>query len=172
MPTDCPPRGSLEVSKIFRRHYLKWRRAEGTRARLAFREADWNAFLRHKRERGWDSVLEFGCGLSTILFSHLLLRVVSLETDSEFAKRVEAQCEPTAVIYVWDNKSISLREEFDFAFVDGILPRIPQAHAAMKHARFIFVHDPGGSGRGAIPHLIHLKEHDSYSPYMRLFENG
>ena len=109
--------------------------------------------LRYLRPRRWDdikkviieygikSVLEFGSGVSTLLFDNMNLRIVSYETDSNYMEFTKSLCSPNVVFKLWDNKSVLIDDFYCLALVDGILPRTYQLEIALKHAKFIAVDD-------------------------------
>lgn len=104
------------------------------------------------RRRRWDqlkkliieeklhSVLEFGTGISTILFSNLKMRVVSFETDPIYLKSITYLLSG-AHIRLWNNKNLAISQKFDLALVDGELPRNKQLEIALKSARFVAIDD-------------------------------
>ncbi len=88
------------------------------------------------------TILEFGCGLSTLLFSNAGCDVESYETDPEYIKKVFPLVQTGVMIMEWDNKYLNLGDDrFDMAFVDGILPRIPQIELAKEHSNIVVIDD-------------------------------
>ncbi len=101
------------------------------------------------------TVLEFGCGLSTLLMIEKGLKVVSYETSEKWAKKVRAlndKCD----IRIWDGKSITrLSGTFDLAFVDGPpgagMAGFPEGGSAREQstkiasecAKYLMIHDAG-----------------------------
>jgi len=87
--------------------------------------------------------LEFGSGISTILFPLNGLSLVSCETDEKYMEFVRTLAAPTVDFRLWDNLVSPLRhdERFDIGLVDGILPRNKQAELAIKHCRFVVLDD-------------------------------
>ena len=62
-------------------------------------------------------VLEFGSGLSTLLFNETA-STVSFETEKKWADRTKA-IKADLDIRLWDGKNVELNDKFDLAFVDG-----------------------------------------------------
>jgi hypothetical protein len=90
------------------------------------------------------NVLEFGSGISTLLFERCGLSVTSLETDSEFAKYVMDRCNVATRIIVWDNEHFPLeKEKYDFVFVDGEKPRMKQVEIAQEVSDVVVMDDWG-----------------------------
>lgn len=87
------------------------------------------------------SVLEFGSGVSTLLFAHNGLSVVSYETDKDYMELVRSLCEPKVDFRLWDNVSANISGSFDLALVDGILPRNTQLELSLQHAVIIAIDD-------------------------------
>lgn len=71
------------------------------------------------------TVLEFGCGLSTLLYSTLADKVISFETQPGWIKKISDMIPEgkDVKIYKWDGVTFQLPpdapKKFDFAFVDG-----------------------------------------------------
>ena len=87
------------------------------------------------------SVLEFGCGLSTLLFDSLGLKVTSLETEQRFIDFVKQHCSPNVELNLWENEGDPVTSQYDFSLVDGILPRNPQLKVAVCHSNLIAIDD-------------------------------
>ena len=109
--------------------------------------------LRYLRPRRWKeikeiivkrkvkSVLEFGSGVSTLLFSNMGLKVLSLETKPRYMKFVKSMCSPKVALRVWNNKNANIKDHYDLSLVDGVLPRNDQLRLAVKHSNIIVVDD-------------------------------
>lgn len=129
---------------------------------------------RYLRPKRWDeikkaideykpkNILEFGAGVSTLLFSNLGLNLTSLETDEAYLNFVKGLC-PNKVNYIlWDGKKVPLKGYFDLILVDGALPRIPQLVYAVGHTDLIAVDDFAGSiEKSFLPYLIDFKRVNS-----------
>lgn len=87
------------------------------------------------------SVIEFGSGVSTLLFNSLDLNILSIETNKSYIEFVSKLCTSKIRFKLWDNKSLNIQESFDLSLVDGILPRTQQLKYAIKHSRFIVIDD-------------------------------
>jgi ADP-heptose:LPS heptosyltransferase len=98
------------------------------------------------------TVMEFGCGLSTLLYSSVVDKVVSFETQPGWIKKISGMIpeDKDAKIYHWDGKNFLLPDDqpkrFDFAFVDGPAGgpnREWSTKAASELADLVIVHDAG-----------------------------
>lgn len=82
---------------------------------------DWEFIEKAITENNVKSVLEFGCGLSSLLLNKKGLRVVSYDTNPKWIDRVKG-INPDLDIRLWDGQAVSDMKEgehFDIAFVDG-----------------------------------------------------
>jgi ADP-heptose:LPS heptosyltransferase/glycosyltransferase involved in cell wall biosynthesis len=97
-------------------------------------------------------VLEFGAGLSSLLFATKVDAVVTFETVPAWIKKIQDLADPEKnYIFLWDGKKIEIdtkefESAFDFAFVDG--PAGGQSREfstkyASEMADLIVVHDAG-----------------------------
>ena len=98
------------------------------------------------------TVVEFGCGLSTLLYSSLVDKVISFETQPGWIKKISDMIpkEKDVTIYQWDGKTFKLPDgeptKFDFAFVDGPAGgpnREWATKAGSELADLVIVHDAG-----------------------------
>ncbi len=87
------------------------------------------------------SVLEFGSGISTILFNNLGLDVISYETDPVYLRKVKSFNLANVDFRLWDNITAKIKGTFGLSLIDGILPRTNQLSYAQKHSRYIAVDD-------------------------------
>ena len=89
------------------------------------------------------SVLEFGAGISTLLFRHHNLSVTSCETDPNYMQFVKDLVDDKVDFRLWDNNvsPIAQSERFDLGLVDGALPRNRQAEIAVSCCRFVALDD-------------------------------
>jgi hypothetical protein len=87
------------------------------------------------------TVLEFGAGLSTILFDSLELLVDSYETSAEYLDEIRSLCSRRIRIQPWDNVNLKILSHYDLALVDGIMPRANQANLAFNHAKLVAIDD-------------------------------
>lgn len=106
---------------------------------------DW-AFIENMIDKyNVKTVLEFGAGLSTLLFAKKGVKVVSIETDKKWLESVK-EINPVCDIRFWDGKSpIDFKgEKFDMAFVDGPTGgehREFSTKIASENANIILIHD-------------------------------
>ena len=116
------------------------------------------------------TVLEFGSGISTILFANLGMQVISFETSPKFMHFVSNLCQEVPIIH-WNNKKLWLSGRFDLALVDGILPRDRQLEISIKHAKFIAVDDYIGELRDELSTtLTNLERIDEGSTPLAIFK--
>ena len=87
------------------------------------------------------SVLEFGSGISTLLFAYNGLSVVSYETNESYMEFVRDLCPIGVDFRLWDNKEATITNHFDLSLVDGILPRNIQLTLSIEHSTFIAIDD-------------------------------
>ena len=139
--------------------------------------------LRYLRQERWEviketilvynlkTVIEFGSGISTILFSNLNLNILSFETNLNYIAFMANLC-PKAIIIFWNNKSLALRGNFDLALVDGILPRDLQLDISIKRASFIAIDDYTDDIKESLsPKLTNLKRIDKDTTPLAIFDN-
>ena len=88
-----------------------------------------------------EKVLEFGSGLSTILFDKMYLKVDSYETDKDYMELVREECSNRVNLFHWDNKNLVLSKRYDLALVDGVLPRRKQVALATTYANIVAIDD-------------------------------
>ena len=109
-------------------------------------DKDWAGIFRIIREKNVKSVLEFGSGLSTLLFSEMDFgEFVSYETEDEWIGKVsEAALSPLKILK-WDGMTPpSDLGHYDLAFVDGPgegFQRKISTETAAKHSPIVIVHD-------------------------------
>ena len=104
----------------------------------------WLVVLDVLEKYGVGSVLEFGSGLSTLLFEKLGVSVVSLETDGGYLRWVKSRSRGDAKFVLWDNKNFPLKiQQFDMVLVDGDVPRRSQAETAKKCSDVVCMDDWG-----------------------------
>ena len=101
----------------------------------------WNTLKPILVNNNVSSVLEFGCGLSTLLFDSLGLKVTSYETDQKYIYFVDRYCSPNVELLLWDNSGDPVTSQYDLSLVDGILPRTPQLKVAVKHSDIVAIDD-------------------------------
>jgi hypothetical protein len=79
---------------------------------------DWEFIKDTIKENNIKTVLEFGAGLSTLMFKDLGIKVVTYETIPGWIEKIK-KLNPLCDVRLWDGKQLELTETFDFAFVDG-----------------------------------------------------
>ena len=116
-------------------------------------DRDWLFLLDIFKTYNVKTILEFGCGLSSLLFATKADKVVTFETQPGWIKKIKEMCEGDKNhIFQWDGKKIDIDEKdfkeirFDFAFVDG--PAGGQSREfstkyASELADLIVIHDAG-----------------------------
>lgn len=139
---------AVKKKNLYWRMYPIWKAIAGKRAASCIKEEDWVLIRSLVQKHGIKSVLEFGSGLSTILFDKLGLDVTSYETDLEFMEKVKRVCSGKVKFVLWDNKTTDVQGRFDCAIVDGIKPRFLQAEIAREVSDIVVVHDVGVSSKG------------------------
>lgn len=111
-------------------------------------DKDW-IFLKDifKKEKV-ETILEFGAGLSTLLFSNTVKSVETYETQPGWIKKISGMAPENSTIKQWNGRIVSepLKEKYDFAFVDGPAGGENREWAveyASKHADLVVIHDAG-----------------------------
>lgn len=108
---------------------------------------DWEFLLSIIKNYNISSVLEFGAGLSTLLFNEMDVSIITFETNVNWITKIQeinSKCD----IREWDGKKVSLEEfnEFDLAFVDGPpggKSRKFSTKIASENAKIVIIHDAG-----------------------------
>ena len=139
--------------------------------------------LRYLRPKRWSqirkliesqqlkTVLEFGSGISTLLFDNLGLKVLSFETNEGHMKFVKRLCSPKVLFTLWDNKNLHIQGIHDIAFVDGGLPRTDQFRIAAKHSKFLIIDDFATKIKNELmPKLTNYKRLDDESTILAIFK--
>jgi hypothetical protein len=117
------------------------------------------------------SVLEFGSGVSTLLFDNLGLKVLSYETDPKYLRSVEPLCSPGVTFKLWNNCLAVITDYYDLALIDGILPRTTQFEESLKHANIIVIDDFDEELKNLfLPKLASYKRIDSQSTVLAIFK--
>jgi len=87
---------------------------------MAINPNEWNFIKRMVLENHVETVLEFGAGLSSLLLSELVQKVVSYETNKEWAEEIGMKGNGNLEIRLWDGVSLPhIRGDYDLAFIDG-----------------------------------------------------
>lgn len=101
----------------------------------------WNQIKELIQSQQLKTVLEFGSGISTLLFDNLGLKVLSFETNEGHLKFVKRLCSPKVLFTLWDNKNLHLKGIYDFSLIDGAVSRDDQLRVALKHSKFVAIDD-------------------------------
>jgi len=127
--------------------YNYWNKVfAGTRSvRAKLRYDRWMSLYKVIHKYNVSSVLEFGSGISTLLFDRNQLEVDSYETDKAYMDQVKDLCSDFIRFHHWNNKDINIGRSYDLALVDGEVPRNHQLKLAMAHANIVAVDDYKGS---------------------------
>ena len=145
--------------------------------------AAWPYRIRYLRSECWDliksyilsknitSVLEFGSGLSTILFNSLGVDVVSYETDPVYLRKVKSYNLANVEFRLWDNKNTTINQVFGLSLVDGAMPRTEQLRYAIKYSRYIAIDDfsDKNSSESLYPMVEGLKRLDDKKIKLAIF---
>ena len=115
-------------------------------------DKDWLFIKDLFKKHNIKTVMEFGCGLSTLLYSTLADKVISFETQPGWIKKISDMVpeDKDVTIYQWDGRNFKLPSgeptKFDFAFVDGPAGgpnREWSTKAGSELADLVVVHDAG-----------------------------
>lgn len=118
-----------------------------------------------------NTVLEFGAGVSSLLFDNLNLKVDSYETDADFMDLVSGMCSNNVTFHYWDNKNTPSLKNYDLALVDGALPRNLQLELAIKHADFVAVDDCTGHVKERVlARMSEFERLDNNQTFMTIFK--
>ena len=121
------------------------------------------------------TVIEFGSGISSLLFDNMNMKVVSLETDEKYMNWVAGFCSDNISFYHWDNDKLpkGIPHTYDMALVDGCLPRRPQLDHAKIMTDLICIDDFAGSIRGQFtPVMAEWDRIDKLGTFMAVFRNN
>lgn len=154
--------GSKEIYDI-------WKRLSADHRYL--RPKRWNEIEKIVLDNKVETVLEFGAGISSLLFSDLGLKVTSFETDEKYLDFVRNLCANEVDFRLWDNETPPELGVYDLALVDGCLPRRLQLRLALKHAGIVAIDDfAGAMAKRMTPMIRGLKRLDSQTTIMAIFE--
>ncbi len=148
--------------------------------------AQWPFKVRYLRRELWSqlkrqivlhqitSVLEFGSGLSTVLFNSFGLDVVSYDTNPVYQLIVKRFNLANVEFRIWDNVVADIKGDFGLALVDGILPRTNQLFYALRHARYVAIDDftDKESNQGLAPMVEGCLRIDSGNTKLAIFRRG
>ena len=110
-------------------------------------DKDWMFMKDVFKDEKIETVLEFGCGLSTLLMGTVATKVDSYGTMTAWNDKIKGMIDPRKhTIAYWDGKTTSVKGVYDLAFVDGPPGGENREWAtklASEHANLIIVHDAG-----------------------------
>lgn len=136
-----------------------------------FRPRRWEQLRKVIESENVKSVLEFGSGVSTLLFNNLGLNILSIETDETYIKFMYDFHLKNVFYKYWDNKFTPLPGNFDLSLVDGINPRTNQLSLAIRHSTIIAVDDfVGRTENLLLPQLEGTTRIDDRSTFMAIFK--
>lgn len=116
------------------------------------------------------SVLEFGSGVSTLLFDKLGLNILSIETNYDYMNTVRSLCSFRVSFKFWNNRSVTINTSYDLTLVDGALPRTQQVKKAIKYSKVIVIDDYEGDSDPLNHLLSKYKCVDDQSTVLAIFE--
>jgi len=119
-------------------------------------DRDWMFMKEVIEENGVKNILEFGAGLSSLLFGSLVDKVITFEDQQGWIKKIgDMANENVNHFFHWDGKQLALQDfiqeglKFDMAFVDGpagSMNREFSTKYASELADIVIVHDAGRQG--------------------------
>jgi len=138
------PKPEAVDEKLLKTYGMQWGGGSVT-------DRDWMFLKDIFKEEKIESVLEFGCGLSTLLMGSMAKKVTTYETMSGWINKIRPMADPKKHEFrTWDGTTIPVREhdpkQYDFAFVDGPAggeKREWSTKFASEHADLIIIHDAG-----------------------------
>lgn len=108
-----------------------------------FRPNKWKQLKAFLVDNKVKTVIEFGSGVSTLLFSNFGCKITSYETDSVYQNFVRAFSPKNTTFIISDNYNFKVSSTYDLAFIDGIDPRLPQLEQATKCSNYVAIDDLG-----------------------------
>jgi hypothetical protein len=118
-------------------------------------------------------VLEFGAGISTILFDSLNLQVTSYETNKSYLEVIKSLCHGDTKIHHWNNLNPLPKPlgTYGLAFVDGAEPRDTQLAYSIKHSIYVAIDDYRGLDKERFePFMSPYKRLDDESTPLAIFK--
>ena len=120
------------------------------------------------------TVLEFGSGVSSKLFSWSGMEIDSYETNEKFIERLRPLCPKVNFIH-WNNKCFKPTKQYDLCLVDGPKNRIPQILIAIQCASIICLDDYTGLYKERTSFLLNgyelISSAQTLQIYKRLYKN-
>jgi ADP-heptose:LPS heptosyltransferase/glycosyltransferase involved in cell wall biosynthesis len=118
-------------------------------------DRDWLFMKDVVRENNVKNIVEFGVGLSSLLFASIVDNVVSFETQEGWIKKIKDMATEKNHIFHWDGENLAIDDfieeghKFDMAFVDGpagSMNREWSTKLGSELADIVIVHDAGRQG--------------------------
>ena len=118
-------------------------------------DRDWMFMKEVIQENGVKNILEFGAGLSSLLFGTLVDKVITFEDKQGWITKIQDMATEKNHIFHWDGKDLQIGDfkdeglKFDMAFVDGpagSMNREWSTKYASELADIVIVHDAGRQG--------------------------
>jgi len=112
-------------------------------------DRDWIFIKDLIRKEKIKTILEFGTGLSTLLFQTMVEKVDSFETNQTWINNISLMADPEIVThYRWDGVKADIpRPKYDLTFMDGPAGGEKREwstkYCAEHSSRFVIVHDAG-----------------------------
>jgi hypothetical protein len=110
-------------------------------------DRDWDFLKKVAEKYEVKTLLEFGAGLSTLLFSDIVESSITYETHDGWIKKIKEMSADNSEIRKWDGLKVEEElPQFDMCFVDGPAgggTREFSTKIASEHAKIIVVHDAG-----------------------------
>jgi hypothetical protein len=101
----------------------------------------WNIIKKCILKHQITTSIEFGSGISTILFNNLGIDLISYENDPIYLRIIKSFNLANVEFRLWDNITANIEGSFGLALVDGAMPRINQLYYAQKHSRYVAIDD-------------------------------
>ena len=119
-------------------------------------DKDWMFMKKTLQKNNVKTILEFGAGLSSLLFGTMVDKVVTFETQQGWIKKIKDMSdEKVNHFFHWDGKDLDINDlleegiKFDFCFVDGpagSMNREWSTKFGSELADIVIVHDAGRKG--------------------------
>jgi ADP-heptose:LPS heptosyltransferase len=115
-------------------------------------ERDWLFIKDFIKKNNIETVLEFGSGLSTLLISDLVEKIVTVDDQKESINHIKSQMGDNVEIIKWDGtyenflKEKLINDGFDLVFVDGPFGGENREHSirlSSELGAYVIIHDAG-----------------------------